>query len=139
MLSHNPIDSTRLMIIQALRTGLWIPVIQTLLWLVHGGRDGSFQEWSRAALGTEGTAALWVLCILWLSMAVLPLVIAASNHPWVRRFTLAFSLFFFLAASMDWVGEQNSENYQYPLKVAHTLLAAAMVWLCWQWNRNTPR
>ncbi len=130
------IDPTQLVIIQAMRTGLWLPVIQTLLWLMHGGRDGTFQAWSQAAFGETGDAAFWVLCILWMSLALLPLVIAISDHRGIRWLTLGFSVFFLLAASLDWVGEQNSEIYQYPLKVAHTSLALVMVWFCWRWLRQ---
>lgn len=136
MLAPQSVDTTRLIIIQALRTGLWIPVIQTLLWLVHGGRDGTFQQWSVSALGSDGNEGFWVLCILWLSLALLPLLIAASDQKWVRWLTFGFSMFFALAAGLDWVGEQNSQTYQYPLKVAHTALAVAMVWFCRRWLQS---
>lgn len=126
---------TQQVIVQALRTGLWLPVIQTILWLVHGGRDGTFQQWSQSALGAEGLAGFWVLSLLWLFLAFLPLLVTISDSRWMRWLTFGFSLLFLLAAAMDWVGEQNSQAYQYPLKVAHTMLALILTRYCWRWAR----
>lgn len=135
MNAHNHRDQ-RQIIIEAMRTGLWLPVIQTILWLTHGSRDGLFQEWSQAALGPEGNLAFWVLSILWMCLAVLPLLISIWANSFIRWLTFAFSVFFLIAASMDWVGEQNSEAYQYPLKLAHTLLAIILVYFSYSWAKQ---
>lgn len=131
-----PREQHRLIIIQIYRTALWLPVIQTVLWLVHGVRDGTFVEWSTMELGPVGDlSGLYTLTILFTALAVVPLIVSISDHTLVRWGTLVFSILFVLASSMDWVGEQSPIPYQIILKVAHGAVALVGVWFAWRWVR----
>lgn len=129
-------DQLRLIMIQVFRTALWLPVIQTVLWLVHGVRDGTFVDWSTMELGPVGDlTGLYTLTILFGVLAVMPLILAVSDHAVVRWFTFVISLLFVYASSRDYVGHQSPIPYQMILKVGHSAVALVSVWFAWKWVR----
>lgn len=128
-------DRLREVISQLFKMVLWLTVIQTIVWLVHGGRDGLLEEWISFALGEQGTDAFWTLSIMWMFLAIMPVVITAFDNKPVRWFTFVIACLFVLLSSQDWVGNQDSQAYQYPLKVAHSLGALLLAWTSFKWAR----
>lgn len=130
-------DRIRSILVQIMRAGLWLPVIQTLLWVVHGVREGAFVEWSIIAFGPIGdNMAFYTLTILFTMLAVLPVVIATWNNKGVKIFVLVFSVLFMFSALKDWTDANTSADYQYILKAAHTVLAIFGVWMSFRWLKT---
>lgn len=126
----------RFLLIQLFRAGLWLPVTQTILWIAGGVRDGKFVEWATGELGPSGDdSALLVLAALFATLALLPVLIAASDAPWVRIVVFAISILLVLFAAKDWIGYQSPLPYQLLLKTLHTTLAIVGCWISWRWLR----
>jgi hypothetical protein len=70
---------------------------------------------------------------------MMPVLIALSDHLVVRLLVFVFSLLFFLAATLDWIGYQSPLPYQLILKVLHTPLAALGAFFAWRWLRTPQR
>jgi hypothetical protein len=129
-------ERLRIIMMQIFRTALWLNVIQTVLWLVHGVRDGTFVAWSTHELGPVGDiSGLWTLTILFTVLALLPLVIAITDHAAVRWGVFILSLAYVYLSAQDWVGWQSPTPYQKILKVAHGTVGLSGVWFAWKWAR----
>mgnify|MGYP000707446163 CR=1 FL=1 len=129
-------ERLRSILVQLIRAGLWLPIIQTLLWVVHGVREGVFVEWSITAFGPVGDdTALFFLTVLFTLLALLPVAIATWNNKAVKIFVFAFSILFCLAAIKDWTDVNTSADYQYILKAAHTSLGFVGIWFSFRWMR----
>lgn len=131
----------RFLLIQLFRAGLWLPVSQTILWIAGGVRDGKFVEWATGELGQPGDdIVLLVLAALFATLALLPVLIAASDARWVRIVVFGIGILLLLFAAKDWIGFQSPLPYQLVLKALHTPLAAVGCWVCWRWIReDSPR
>lgn len=133
------VERNRFLLIQIFRTGLWLSVIQTLLWVVQGVRDGMFVEWSVHELGPVGDlSGLYALTILFTLLAFMPVLIAWSDGLIVKRFVWTLSVFFLICAFRDWVGYQSPLPYQLILKVAHTSLSVFAIAIAWRWLKQDP-
>ncbi|MFT3876918.1 MAG: hypothetical protein QM708_10935 [Propioniciclava sp.] len=127
----------RFLLIQIFRAGLWLPVIQTILWVAGGVRDGDFVEWATGELGPRGdNTALLVLAGMFAVLALLPVLIAASDARPVRIAVFVISIALVLFATKDWIGYQSPLPYQLLLKALHTPLALLGCWIAWSWMRE---
>jgi hypothetical protein len=137
-------DRLRLLLVELIKAGYYITIAQTVLWLLHAGRDGNMQEWlTRGLGGGHDSSPFWALMIVWLLFPVISILITFSNARAVRWAVLAYCAFGALASAADWIGDGNSaevvETYQYPLKVAHGLAIALVLIAAIKWLRYPVR